>query len=61
MSTKLTVQCNKAVFDPNDDSTQKFNEQTTMFQIYMDDAHVCNLKPDYPSPYFAGMMQKVTF
>ena len=32
-----------------------------MFQIYMDDVHVADIKPEYASPYFAGIMQRVTF
>ena len=36
-SLRLSVKVFKAIFDPNDDVTQKFNEGTTIVQVFMDD------------------------
>lgn len=57
----MTVKCDCAIFDQNDESTLKFNEQTTIVQVFMDDIFVSNLKPAYSSPYFGNMDQTCTF
>jgi hypothetical protein len=44
--TKLTVQVTKAIFDDNDESTQKFNVATTVVQVFMDDIHVGDVKTE---------------
>lgn len=58
---KLNVKVAKAIFDPNDDATQKFNQQTTIVQVFMDDVHVGNLRPEgYAGPNFQKLKQDVT-
>lgn len=38
--TKLTVKVSRAIFDPNDESTQKFNVANTIVQVYMNEEWV---------------------
>lgn len=59
--TKVTIQATKAIFDPNDEGTQKFNEQTTMVQVFQDDIHMANLKLNDDSPYFANLRPYYVF
>lgn len=58
---KLNVKASKALFDVNDEATQKFNEQTTIVQVFMDDVHVANLRPEaYAGPNFNKFQPDVT-
>lgn len=42
---KVAVRVDKVVFDPSDDSTQRFNEDTVVYQVYQDYTHVGNVEP----------------